>query len=46
MQKYNPAILKDGCNTLPDGEEILYISNPAIGLWAFEDRFVVHKPSI
>ena len=31
--KYDPAVLKDGFNTLPDGEEIYYISNPALGLW-------------
>ncbi|HGY55011.1 MAG TPA: DUF2088 domain-containing protein [Caldithrix abyssi] len=39
MRKYNPAVLKDGFNTMPDGEEIFYISNPALGLWAFKDRF-------
>lgn len=38
-QRYNPEVLKDGFNTLPDGEEIFYISNPAVGLWAFKDRF-------
>lgn len=37
--KYNPEILKDGYNTMPDGEEIFYISNPALGLWAFKERF-------
>jgi len=37
--KYDPKVLKDGYNTLPDGEEIFYISNPALGLWAFKDRF-------
>jgi len=37
--KYNPDNLKDGFNILPDGEEIFYISNPAIGLWAYKDRF-------
>ncbi|NOY95144.1 MAG: DUF2088 domain-containing protein [Chlorobi bacterium] len=36
---YNPEKLKDGFNTLPNGEEVFYISNPAIGLWAFRDRF-------
>lgn len=36
---YNPEVLKDGYNTLPNGEEIFYISNPALGLWAFRDRF-------
>ncbi len=32
VKKYNPATLKDGYNTV-DGEEIYYISNPALGLW-------------
>ena len=39
QKKYNPEQLKDGFNTMPDGEEIFYISNPALGLWAFKDRF-------
>ena len=38
MKKYNPAKLKDGFNMV-DGEEIFYISNPAIGLWAYKERF-------
>lgn len=37
--RYNPETLKDGFNTLPDGETVFYISNPALGLWAFRDRF-------
>jgi nickel-dependent lactate racemase len=37
--KYNPEKLKEGFNTMPNGEEIFYISNPALGLWAFKDRF-------
>jgi nickel-dependent lactate racemase len=40
MKKYNPNELKDGINTMPDGEKVFYISNPAIGLWAHKDRFV------
>ncbi len=39
IKKYNPEKLKDGFNTLSNGEEIYYISNPALGLWAFKDRF-------
>jgi len=39
MQRYNPAHMKDGPNTLPDGEEVFYISNPALGLWATRNRF-------
>ncbi|HRR93675.1 MAG TPA: lactate racemase domain-containing protein [Bacteroidales bacterium] len=37
-KRYNPAELKDGFNTLPGGEEIYYISNPATGLWASKER--------
>ena len=36
---YDPAKLKDGFNTLPGGERIFYISNPALGLWAYRGRF-------
>jgi hypothetical protein len=39
MKKYNPEKLKDGFNRMPDGEEIFFISNPALGLWAYKGRF-------
>ena len=39
IKKYDPKVLKDGPNTLASGERIYYISNPALGLWAFKDRF-------
>ncbi|MCB0284811.1 MAG: D-mannonate epimerase, partial [Calditrichaeota bacterium] len=39
MKKYDPEKLKDGFNIMPDGEEIFYISNPALGLWAYKERF-------
>ena len=38
-QRYDPARLKDGWNTLDDGDQIFYISNPALGLWAHRGRF-------
>jgi nickel-dependent lactate racemase len=38
-QRYDPKKLKDGWNTLADGEKIFYISNPALGLWACRSRF-------
>lgn len=38
FELYNPEVLKDGFNTLPDGEEIFYISNPALGLWSCETK--------
>src|ERR1700754_1967557 len=37
-RKYNPDLLNDGWNTV-DGEEIFYISNPGLGLWAYRGRF-------
>jgi hypothetical protein len=33
-QKYDPETLIDGYNVLADGEEIFFIRNPALGLWA------------
>jgi len=36
--KYDPAKLKDGWNVV-DGEEIFYVSNPGLGLWAYRGRF-------
>jgi len=39
LHRYDPSSLKEGINTLPDGEEIFYISNPALGLWAHRERF-------
>jgi nickel-dependent lactate racemase len=38
LKKYNPEKLSDGFNVV-DGEEIFYISNPALGLWSFKDNF-------
>lgn len=37
--RYDPHTLKEGFNTLPDGEEIYYISNPALGLWSWREKF-------
>ncbi|MBR4166896.1 MAG: DUF2088 domain-containing protein [Bacteroidales bacterium] len=40
MRRYPADIMKDGWNIMPDGEEVYYISNPALGLWAHPSRFV------
>jgi len=37
--RYDPRSLRNGYNTLRDGSELFYVSNPAIGLWACRDRF-------
>ncbi|MBO4758017.1 MAG: DUF2088 domain-containing protein [Bacteroidales bacterium] len=38
MERYDVPSLKDGWNTVGE-EEVYYISNPALGLWAHPDRF-------
>ena len=37
-RRYDPKQLKEGWNTMPDGERIYFIGNPALGLWAYEGR--------
>lgn len=37
VAKYDPKKLSDGFNTV-DGEEIFFISNPALGLWTCENK--------
>ncbi len=38
-RRYDPAKLTHGWNTV-DGEEIFYVANPGLGLWAHRDRFL------
>jgi nickel-dependent lactate racemase len=40
IKLYDPSKLKEGFNTFPCGTEIFFISNPALGLWAYEERFM------
>ena len=39
IKKYDPEKLIDGFNITDNGEEIYYISNPALGLWTYKDKF-------
>jgi nickel-dependent lactate racemase len=39
MARYDPAKMHDGYNTI-DGEEVFFISHPALGLWASSAKFV------
>jgi len=41
LKRYSPDKLKDGPNHLPGGEEVFYISNPALGLWALKSQFQI-----
>ena len=43
LKLYPVKDLKEGHNTLANGEEIYYISNPALGLWAYKERFELLK---
>ena len=38
-RRYDPAALRPGFNTMPDGEEVFFIPNPALGLWIDRERF-------
>jgi nickel-dependent lactate racemase len=44
VERYRPEALSEGFNTLPDGEEIFFISNPALGLWAWKEKFMRQSP--
>ena len=35
-RRYDPAKMREGLNTMPDGEEVYYISTPSAGLWSTE----------
>jgi len=44
MQKrYDPAVMKEGWNTMPDGEEVFYILTPSAGLWSTQAK--LHNPA-
>lgn len=34
LSRYNPATMREGRNTMPDGEEVFFISTPSASLWA------------
>lgn len=38
QKRYDPAVMKEGWNTMPDGEEVFYISTPSAGLWATDEK--------
>ncbi|HVT98513.1 MAG TPA: lactate racemase domain-containing protein [Acidobacteriaceae bacterium] len=38
QRRYDPAKLKHGFNNV-EGEEVFFVANPGLGLWAHRDRF-------
>ncbi|MEF8844846.1 MAG: lactate racemase domain-containing protein [Bacteroidales bacterium] len=39
LEKYPPDRMKEGYNQMKNGEEVYYISNPGLGLWAWKEKF-------
>jgi hypothetical protein len=44
LSRYDIHSLGLGWNTLPDGERIFFVPNPALGLWAEKSRFYQKVP--
>lgn len=38
VKRYDPAKMTEGYNVMPDGEEVYFIHNPALGLWMDKSR--------
>lgn len=38
LKRYPPEKMKEGWNTMPDGETVYFISTPSAGLWATRER--------
>jgi nickel-dependent lactate racemase len=38
LKRYDPAKMKNGFNTMPDGEVVYFISTPSAGLWATREK--------
>lgn len=40
LKRYPLDQMKEGWNTMPDGEEVFYISTPSAGLWSTRDKLM------
>jgi len=38
LDRYSPDRMQEGWNTMPDGEEVFFISTPSAGLWSTKAR--------
>jgi nickel-dependent lactate racemase len=38
LRRYNPEKMKEGWNTMPDGERVFFISTPSAGLWSTKEK--------
>jgi len=44
LARYNPETMKEGWNTMPDGEEVYFISTPSAGLWSTREK-LLNRPA-
>jgi nickel-dependent lactate racemase len=42
LKRYDPAVMKDGINVMPDGEEVYFVGAPAAGLWSTKEKAFAH----
>ena len=40
LDKYPPDKLREGFNIMENGEKIFFISNPALGLWVYQEKMI------
>jgi len=40
IRTYTPDMLKNGFNTISNGEKIFFISTPSAGLWTTKDKML------
>lgn len=40
LKRYDPATMKNGLQTMPDGEEVYFISTPSAGLWSTQEKLL------
>jgi hypothetical protein len=38
LKRYDPAKMKEGFNTMADGEKVFFIATPSAGLWATKTK--------
>ena len=43
IKRYNPEKMHNGFNTMPDGEEVYFISTPSAGLWSTKEKLLTKK---
>jgi nickel-dependent lactate racemase len=40
LARYNPSSMREGWNTMPDGEEVFFIGTPSAGLWSTREKLL------